>query len=93
MQRRLAAAFARAGMTVLGNRVIAQDARHGALPTLYAATAPDLPGGEYVGPDGPGEMRGSPEIVPRAARAHDRTTARRLWEVSVRLTGVTYAFS
>jgi len=30
----------------------AQDAEHGALPTLYAATA-QLPGGSYAGPDGP----------------------------------------
>ena len=46
-------------MAVL-NRVIAQDAERGALPALYAATVAGLPGGSYVGPDGPGEWRGSP---------------------------------
>jgi hypothetical protein len=44
------------------NRVVAQSADAGTLPTLYAATA-DLPGATYVGPDGPGEMRGSPKVV------------------------------
>ena len=36
----------------IGNRVFAQSAEMGALPTLYAATVPDLPGGTYVGPGG-----------------------------------------
>jgi hypothetical protein len=29
----------------------------GSLPTLYAATYPDLPGGSFIGPDGIGEQR------------------------------------
>ena len=44
------------------NRLYAQDAHAGALPRLYAATT-DLPGAWYVGPDGPGERRGSPALV------------------------------
>ncbi len=55
--------------------------------------SPGLPGGSYVGPDGPGEWRGSPALVSMSGRANDPDTARRLWEVSERLTGVTYAFS
>jgi len=82
----------RAVMAVL-NRVVAQDADHGALPTLYAATVAGLPGGSYVGPDGRGELRGAPTLVSMSGRASDPDTARRLWDVSEELTGVTYAFS
>jgi NAD(P)-dependent dehydrogenase (short-subunit alcohol dehydrogenase family) len=63
----------------------------GALPVLYAATEPDLPGGTYVGPDGPGEQRGYPKVVQPNGRARDEESARRLWEVSEELTGVSYA--
>ena len=74
------------------NRLVAQSAEIGALPLLYAATAPGLPGGSYVGPDGMGEMRGHPVVVQATKRAHDDDAARRLWEISERLTGVTYDF-
>jgi len=74
------------------NLVVAQSADAGALSPLYAATMPDLPGGSYVGPDGPGEWRGSPHLVGMSKRAQDPETARRLWEVSESLTGVRYAF-
>jgi hypothetical protein len=69
----------------LTNRLVAQSAEMGALPSLYAATVPDVPGGSL--PDGIGEMRGHPHVVGAAGRA-----ARRLWEVSEGLTGVTYEF-
>jgi NAD(P)-dependent dehydrogenase (short-subunit alcohol dehydrogenase family) len=74
----------------LGNRMFAQSAEMGALPTLYAATSPDLPGGSYVGPDGPGEMRGYPTLVQPSARAKDMAAAERLWEISEKLTGLKY---
>jgi NAD(P)-dependent dehydrogenase (short-subunit alcohol dehydrogenase family) len=74
------------------NRVVAQSADAGALPTLYAATA-DLPGATYVGPDGPGEMRGSPKVVGVSQAAADPASQRRLWEVSEELTGVRPAFT
>ncbi len=76
----------------VANRLVAQSAEMGALPLLYAATAPGLPGGSYVGPDGMGEMRGHPVIVRATKRANDENAARRLWEISERLTGVTYDF-
>ena len=72
------------------NRVLAQSAEMGALPTLFAATAPGLPGGSYVGPDGFLEQRGHPRLVGRSAAARDRVSARRLWDVSQALTGVAY---
>jgi NAD(P)-dependent dehydrogenase (short-subunit alcohol dehydrogenase family) len=73
----------------VGNLVFAQDEDMGALPTLYAATQ-DLPGDSFVGPDGFQEQRGHPTLVGRSAAAQDRLTARRLWELSETLTGVTF---
>jgi NAD(P)-dependent dehydrogenase (short-subunit alcohol dehydrogenase family) len=78
---------------VVGNRLFAQSAEMGALPTLYAATAPDLPGGSFIGPDGPMEQRGHPRLVTGVGRAYDEDAGRRLWEVSEQLTGVHYAFA
>jgi NAD(P)-dependent dehydrogenase (short-subunit alcohol dehydrogenase family) len=67
---------------------LVQDAAGGAQPTLYAATAPDLPGGSYVGPSGWMEQTGPPRIVGSSAASRDLDTARALWEMAVRLTGV-----
>jgi NAD(P)-dependent dehydrogenase (short-subunit alcohol dehydrogenase family) len=78
-------------MTQLGNRLFAQNAAMGALPTLYAATAADVHGGDYIGPDGMGEMHGYPRKVQSNGRSRDQETARRLWDVSEQLTGVHYA--
>ncbi|MDN5588052.1 MAG: oxidoreductase [Brevibacterium sp.] len=70
----------------LAGRIFAQTSEQGALPSLFAATQ-DLPGASYIGPDGRGELRGSPTLVGRSAAASDPTLARRLWEVSEELTG------
>lgn len=76
----------------VGNRLVAQDAKAGALPTLFTATA-DLPGNSYAGPAGPGEMRGAPTLVGRSAAASDPAAAKRLWAMSEELTGVTFPLS
>jgi NAD(P)-dependent dehydrogenase (short-subunit alcohol dehydrogenase family) len=73
------------------NALVAQSAGMGALPTLYAATAPDVAGGSYIGPDGIGEFRGHPHVASPTRAARDETTAARLWEVSEELTGVRFA--
>ena len=73
----------------LAGRLFAQSGEHGALPTLFAATQ-DLPETSYVGPDGRGELRGSPTLVGRSSNASDLATACRLWEVSEQLTGVSF---
>jgi NAD(P)-dependent dehydrogenase (short-subunit alcohol dehydrogenase family) len=73
----------------IGNRVIAQDENGGALPTLYAAVA-DVPGNSFAGPSGFMEQRGAPELVDRTSAAQDMETARRLWDVSEQLTGVSF---
>ena len=80
--------FQHVGMWI-GNKVIAQSDEQGAWPTLYAATQ-DIPGDSYVGPDGIQEARGNPTLVGRSKAAQDRDTARRLWELSEELTGVSF---
>ncbi len=75
----------------LANRLFAQSALMGALPTLYAATVPAVRGGDYIGPDGLGEQWGHPTAVQSNARSHDAEAQRRLWEISEQLTGVRYA--
>jgi len=76
-----------------GNRLFSQSAAMGALPQLYAATAPGVGGGEYFGPDGFMENWGHPRRVSSVPRSHDTDAALRLWEVSEELTGVRYAFA
>jgi NAD(P)-dependent dehydrogenase (short-subunit alcohol dehydrogenase family) len=75
------------------NRLIAQSAPMGALPALYAATVVDVPGGSYIGPDGPLELRGFPKIVRSSRRSYDENTAAALWTLSEKLTGVTVPIS
>jgi NAD(P)-dependent dehydrogenase (short-subunit alcohol dehydrogenase family) len=73
-----------------GNHLVAQSDADGALPQLYAATMPDVKGGEYYGPNGPFEMRGSPKKVSCAGAARDTNAAKRLWDISEQATGVTF---
>ena len=89
LQRAAAPALDRRVMSV-GNALFAQSAERGALPTLYAATFPGLPGGTYVGPGGLAEQRGHPVVVGSTGAARDAEAAARLWAVSEELTGVTY---
>jgi NAD(P)-dependent dehydrogenase (short-subunit alcohol dehydrogenase family) len=74
----------------LANRVFSQPEEQGALPQLYAATALDVTGGEFFGPDGRFEMQGGPTRVTMSKAAQDDDDARRLWEISQGLTGVSY---
>jgi len=72
-------------------RTFAQPAEHGALPLLRAAVDPTLTGGEYIGPGGPGQLRGAhPQIVTATRRAYDRDLAERLWRASEDAAGVTF---
>ena len=74
----------------ISNRVVAQPAERGALPILYAATAPGVQGGAYYGPDGRGEMRGLPKEVKAIPAAYDPSIGAQLWQISEELTGVHY---
>ena len=67
-----------------------QTAAMGALPQLYAATAPYIYGGEYIGPDGMFGMGGYPKKVRGIKPAYDEQVAAKLWDVSVEMTGVDY---
>ncbi len=81
-----------AGSFQMLNPIFAQSTAMGALPTLYAATAPAVQGGEYFGPSGLMEMRGYPKKVGSNARSRDEAVARRLWQVSEDLTQVHFEF-
>jgi len=72
------------------NLVFAQSDEMGALPTLYAATVPDMPAGGFAGPSGPGEIRGHPKLVGSNRASRSEADAKRLWEISEELTGVTF---
>ena len=69
----------------------AQEPPAGALPTLYAATAADVVGGDYFGPQGWFEMTGPPAKAYMSKHARDDEAAQRLWALSEQLTGVAYA--
>lgn len=67
---------------------LAQSAAMGALPTLRAATDPEVTGGQYLGPGRWWETRGHPIVVRSSARAQDPELAARLWRLSEELTGL-----
>ena len=70
--------------------LIMQEQAMGALPTLYAATAPDVSGNDYYGPGGFQEIRGYPVKVDSSDASQDVGVARQLWAESEKLTGVRY---
>ncbi|MEV2249527.1 oxidoreductase [Streptomyces sp. NPDC050147] len=74
----------------LGNRALAQPATKGALPSLYAATAPDVRPDSFTGPRVLG-WQGAPGRSWRAKWTLNDTASERLWEASESLTGVRYA--
>ncbi len=74
----------------VGNTLLAQSAEDGALPQLYAASAPGVEGGDFYGPNRFREARGHPTKVQATSRARDPELGRRLWEVSEELTGISY---
>ena len=79
-----------ASMMGLANRVLAQSAEAGAWPTLMAATDPNVPSGTFIGPTGWMGQRGTPGFETPSEAARDVDAARRLWDVSTELTGVSY---
>ena len=68
--------------------VFGQSASEGALPILYAATAPKVQAAGYYGPSGFYELKGSPKVARIEPQARDDDVGRRLWDLSVHLTGV-----
>jgi NAD(P)-dependent dehydrogenase (short-subunit alcohol dehydrogenase family) len=84
-----APALVRIGIKV-ADAVLFQSAAMGALPTLRAATDPQVHGGQYYGPGGLAEQRGFPRLVQSSAQSHDEKLQRWLWAVSQEATAVPY---
>lgn len=72
-----------------GQRLVSMPAWRGALSTVYATTM-DVPGDTFIGPHGRFELHGWPAAARRSRAAQDQELARRLWEVSEKLSGVSF---
>lgn len=73
-------------------RFVMNSSAEGALPTLLAIVDADSKGGEYYGPAGFAEFARGARRVRSNVVSHDAALAKRLWEVSVEMTGVDYEF-
>ena len=62
----------------------------GALPTLYAATAPGVRGGDYVGPRGLFGLRGAPATAWVSPQARDQERRDALWQAAESATGIRF---
>lgn len=67
-----------------------QPVAQGALPTLFAVTSPNARGGGYYGPDRLAETRGHPTEAQIPRQAMEKHVAHRLWELSEKLTGISF---
>ncbi|NUU25988.1 MAG: SDR family NAD(P)-dependent oxidoreductase [Streptomycetaceae bacterium] len=76
-------------MMAVTNRVFATSAEAGALPQLYAATAPDVANGAFYGPRF--AMWGRPGRAPRAPWVRNVARNRTLWTASEEATGIRWA--
>ncbi len=72
------------------NPYLGQGPADGALPSLCAAVTPEVEGGEYFGPSGFMEIKGTPKRVKAIAAAHNQEIATRLWKLSEEMTGFSY---
>ena len=72
------------------NPLLSMKPPKGCLSMLYAATAPEAEGGAYYGPKGLTEVKGYPKKVESSERSHNLEDAKKLWEISEKLTGVKY---
>jgi NAD(P)-dependent dehydrogenase (short-subunit alcohol dehydrogenase family) len=84
--------YARVLASALLERFVGQSPADAARPSLYAATHPAVEPGDFVVPDGRGELRGAPRVAEMPAAATDPVVGRRLWELSEKLTHVSYSF-
>jgi len=78
-------------ITMAINKILAQPASQGALPTLAACVFPGLIGASFIGPNGLMEMRGTPKLTRARALAYDQSLAKNLWQVSEELTKVSWS--
>ncbi len=73
-------------------RLLSQDAAQGALPTLRAATTEEAAPGSYYAPSGLFGLKGDPILASIPPPARDEVVARRLWDVSEKLTGIEWTW-
>ncbi|TMW65988.1 hypothetical protein Poli38472_003753 [Pythium oligandrum] len=71
---------------------VSQSVQQGALPALYAATAPGAKNGEYYGPGGMLGIHGHPDISNPSKKSQSLSSAAKLWELSERLTKTQFPF-
>ena len=69
-----------------------QSAAKGALPTIRASVDPEVKGSDYYGPRGRNEQRGYPIKVESNKASHKKEDAKKLWELSEKLTKVKFGF-
>ena len=72
------------------NPIFSQNVENGTLPTLRAATDPEAKSGDYYGPSGFQEMKGSPKIVSSNELSHNAENSKKLWDISEQMTGVSW---
>ncbi|MFK7985077.1 MAG: oxidoreductase [Sandaracinaceae bacterium] len=85
--------FPSAGRLIPLVRPFLNSAEAGAWPTLLAATGDDVRSGEYFGPAGFAELAGPARRVRSTRKSHDPQLAQKVWDASVRLTGVDPKFA
>ena len=76
----------------IANTLLAQSAEKGSLPMIYASVEDEIEGGEYIGPNGLGDMRGYPEKQESSNETYDQDVAEALWNRSKSLTEIEYDF-
>lgn len=78
-------------MMSLGNVLLAQSAERGSWPLVLAAADPEARAGQYYGPTRRGQLAGPVDLCPIADCGKDEDAARRLWDVSTKLTGASWS--
>lgn len=76
----------------VGKKLIAQSGEQGTLPFLYAATAPDVENGDFIGPGGFQGVKGFPKRSLSSKKSYSEEDAKKLWQISQDLTHFTYQF-
>ncbi|MFK3676650.1 SDR family NAD(P)-dependent oxidoreductase [Microbacterium sp. NPDC090218] len=73
------------------SRILVQGKDGGALPIVHAATAADVANGDYWGPGGLLEFRGTPRRVTASDEVRAPATGAELWAAAERLTGTRFS--
>jgi len=77
-------------MGTIMNALMAQKVKMGVLPTLMAATADNIKGGEYIGPMKMGNYRGYPGKNTLPDAANDADQRQNLWQTTEKILGLSF---